>query len=92
MDLRFHSTTNPDTPFREAVTKSFVAAIRIKRAELELTQAELAEKLGVSPSILSDIKKGRRPLSLDLMQKIITFFNLQFTVTFESYGSTRPKE
>lgn len=44
---------------------SLHTAIRSRREQLNLTQAELAASLGVTKSLLSLIESGRRPLSAD---------------------------
>lgn len=40
------------------------------RARLNLTQAGLAEKLGVSPGHIGDIERGHRKLTLSLAAKL----------------------
>lgn len=40
------------------------------RKRLDLTQAKLAERLGVSPGYVADIERGHRPLTLELAAKL----------------------
>ena len=40
------------------------------RADLKLTQAEMADRLGVSNGLIGDIERGRRTVSLQLAAKI----------------------
>jgi transcriptional regulator with XRE-family HTH domain len=44
--------------------------IRVRRAELALTQDALAGLIGTSPSHLSSIEKGRRNTSIDQLERI----------------------
>jgi len=44
----------------------------------QLTQAELAEKLGIKQSPISQIESGKIQPSLDLIIKIINYFNISF--------------
>ena len=45
------------------------------RIEKNLKQRELAEKLGVATSVVSDIESGRRPPSKNMAKKLADFFN-----------------
>lgn len=44
--------------------------IKVRRVELGLTQAELAQKLSVGQSNLSYIEKGKRDVSISLLDEI----------------------
>lgn len=52
------------------------ARVRALRKSGNLTQAKLAEKLGISASYLNLIENGRRPLSADLLIKLAQSFRL----------------
>jgi len=41
-----------------------------------MTQAQLAEKVGVQPETISRLERGRRAASLSLLEKIATAFDL----------------
>lgn len=41
--------------------------VRIRRTVLELTQAELAERIGVSTSFVGHIERGSRKLSVETL-------------------------
>ncbi|PTW39764.1 MULTISPECIES: helix-turn-helix transcriptional regulator [Rhodovulum] len=51
-------------------------ALRLIRVFHDLKQVELAEKLGVSKSHISEIEKGRKSPSLDLIQRYATEFKI----------------
>jgi len=44
--------------------------IRVRRAVLEMSQSELAEKVGISQGFLSLLEQGKRSLDLDLLEQI----------------------
>jgi transcriptional regulator with XRE-family HTH domain len=50
------------------------------RKKLQLTQSEIAQKLGVTQSYFSRLEKGERPLSDKLARKAVNLFNLSPTV------------
>ncbi|MDO5381013.1 MAG: helix-turn-helix transcriptional regulator [Acidaminococcaceae bacterium] len=56
--------------YDETKLKGVGARIRNLRAEQELTQFELAEKIGVSQTHLSNIERGRVQISLKLLLRI----------------------
>lgn len=46
-------------------TFTFAMFIRASRTTLDLTQIEMAEKIGITPSSLCDIEKGRTLVSVE---------------------------
>lgn len=59
--------------FRKALGPlSFGAFLRAARASLDLTQTEMAQRLGVTKSSICDIEKGRQPVSPALASEIAT--------------------
>ena len=58
--------------------------VRRLRLDANLTEEELAEKLGVRPSEIEMIEAGEYPNpSVQLLEKIAACFNKRVTVTFE---------
>lgn len=51
-------------------------ALRLIRVFHDLKQVELSEKLGISKSHLSEIEKGVKTPSLDLIERYATTFNI----------------
>lgn len=51
-------------------------ALRLIRVFHDLKQVELAEKLGVSKSHISEIEKGTKMPSLDLIERYAQFFHI----------------
>ena len=50
--------------------------IKIRRKELRIKQAELAEKLNISNNHMSSIENGRQKLSLDIFIRICDLLNV----------------
>ena len=51
-------------------------ALRLLRVFHDLKQRELAEKLGISPSYVSELEKGNRTPSLELIMKYADVFRI----------------
>ena len=51
------------------------AAVRRTRQRADLTQAAMAERLGISPSYLALIERNRRPLSASVMLQLVEAFD-----------------
>ncbi len=56
--------------------------IKVLRAEHDLTQASLAERLGVSRQTVNAIEKGKYDPSLSLAFKLSTLFSLAIEEIF----------
>jgi predicted transcriptional regulator/transcriptional regulator with XRE-family HTH domain len=54
----------------------FGKKVRALRARLNLTQAGMAERLGISPSYLNLIEHDRRPLTTELLLRLAQHFDL----------------
>lgn len=68
-----------ESEWYKTVTKKMTPgnAVRIYRENLGLTQKTLAEKAGLNKaSYISDIEKGRRPVSKNLIKKFSEIFNV----------------
>ena len=64
-------------PLRQsAETPRFGAKVRALRRRENLSQVQLAEKLGVSPSYLNLIENNRRPLPANLLIKLAQLFGI----------------
>lgn len=51
-------------------------ALRLIRVYHDLRQVEMADKLGISKSYLSEIEKGHKKPSLDLVDKYSSIFDI----------------
>lgn len=51
-------------------------ALRLIRVFYDLTQKELAEKLGISKSYLSEIESGKKTPTLDLLNRYSKLFDI----------------
>lgn len=54
--------------------------IKTARQELELTQGELAERIGISQQVISRIEKGRSDLRLSTLEKVSSFLGEQIEI------------
>ena len=57
--------------------------IRVERAKLDITQADLAEKVNVSKQTILSIEKGKFTPSAILAMKIARYFNAKMEDIFE---------
>ena len=55
---------------REFGPLTFSKLARAARTSLDLTQTEMGKRLGISKSVVCDIEKGRREVSLRMAMKI----------------------
>lgn len=51
-------------------------ALRLIRVFHDLNQKELAEKLGISNSYLSELESGKKPATLEIIEKYSEVFNM----------------
>src|ERR1700760_1080977 len=61
----------------------FGAAIRTKRAELHISQEELADRAGLHRTYISDVERGARNLSLESIEKLAGALELSICRLFE---------
>ena len=71
---------------------SIGSRLRALRLERNLTQADMAKKLGVSPAYLNLIEKGRRAAQLPLVWKALEIFGVEVEPFMASLGETRIDE
>ncbi|MCD6010173.1 MAG: family transcriptional regulator [Flavipsychrobacter sp.] len=57
--------------------------IRVERAKLDITQADLAERVNVSKQTILSIEKGKFTPSAILAMKIARYFNVKMEDLFE---------
>ena len=63
-----------------------------RRGQLELSQAELAQRMGTSHSAISRIESGRHRTNLDTLTRIAHALDLRLVLGFEtSSASGKPK-
>jgi putative transcriptional regulator len=57
--------------------------VKVERAKLDITQADLAEKVNVSKQTILSIEKGKFTPSATLAMKIARYFNVKVEDIFE---------
>ena len=72
----------PRTAVSEVHAKVLGREIKGARLALGLTQAEVAERLGVSPSYISAVEAGRRNLTLGQLANIASAMRLGIDISF----------
>jgi ribosome-binding protein aMBF1 (putative translation factor) len=61
-----------------------------RRAELGLTQEQLAERMGTSHSAISRIESGQHATSVTTLQRLADALGVRFVMGFESGSSEHP--
>jgi transcriptional regulator with XRE-family HTH domain len=56
-------------------------AVKVRLAELDMTQADLAERVGVKPQYVSDILTGKVGKVPDAWQKILEALDLELVTS-----------
>ena len=62
------------------------------RKHLNLTQKELASKLGIDSIYLSALEIGRRPLSREMMFELSNFFDVPISYWYEDFIKEHPED
>jgi transcriptional regulator with XRE-family HTH domain len=72
-----------DARDRHLYRKLLAHRIRVRRAELDITQEELAGRIGLSQAYLSGIEQAKRNPSIDIIQQIAVALKLGPQAIFE---------
>jgi y4mF family transcriptional regulator len=51
--------------------------LKVKRAQLQLTQQQLAEKAGVGLRFVRDLEQGKQTLKLDKVNQVLQLFGYE---------------
>ena len=63
----------------------------MRRAELGLTQGQLAQRMGTSHSAISRIESGQHRASVATLERLAKALNARFVMGFESGPQGSPK-
>ena len=61
-----------------------------RRMELELTQEQLAERMGTSHSAISRIESGQHSTSVQTLQRLAVALEMRFLIGFEHGPAEKP--
>jgi len=75
---------------RATTRDQLLQTISARRRSLKLSQKQLADKLGIHQSHLSDIENGRRTLNVDRLLELFNLLGLDLIVQNRS-SPTRPE-
>lgn len=67
----------------ETLNNSLVQVLKEIRTNLELSQPELEAKLGVGSEYISKIERGKIKVSLELLRKFTTVFQIKVSTILE---------
>ncbi len=75
--------------YAESFLDTYVATqIRVLREQREMTQAQLAEKLGTKQTVISRIESANYSAwNIGTLKRLARAFNVRLHVSFETYGS-----
>ena len=71
---------NPD------ICRRFGRAIQLRRAEVGLTQEELAARAGINRTYLGDLERGARNVALRNVERLAKALDVSIASLFEKYG------
>jgi len=69
----------------EYVIKGIVKRLKTSRQERKLTQAELAERVGIEPNSLANIESGHRLFSVDLLLRLMDELDISADYILKGY-------
>lgn len=81
--IKFTKREKAAKPFNE-LSKDIGDTLRDIRKEKKLTQAQLAEKLGVSQQIISRIEKGRENVTISTLKEITKALRSNLKITIQN--------
>lgn len=66
--------------YRERNRRKIAKAVKLKRVELELTQAQLSEKAGVTRQSIANIESGDYNVSIDVLSAVMAVLGINITI------------
>ncbi|MGN1249391.1 MAG: helix-turn-helix domain-containing protein [Candidatus Spyradocola sp.] len=70
----------------------FGERVRVRRRELKITQADLAEKLETSVGYIGHMERGRRTPSLDMLMALCKVLQVTPNYLLQDYITGEPEE
>jgi ribosome-binding protein aMBF1 (putative translation factor) len=85
-----------DPEFREeyerlAPYEDLARMVIMRRAALEITQAELAARMGTTASAVSRIESGQHATNAQTLKKLADAFGIRAVIGFESGSAKKPE-
>ena len=66
--------------YRERNRRKIAKAIKLKRVELDMTQAQLAEKAGVTRQSIANIESGDYNASIDVLSSVMAVLDIKLEI------------
>jgi DNA-binding XRE family transcriptional regulator len=82
-DPSFRVTTSAGSELQNDVSSRFGRRLRQLRRERELTQSNMAKKFGIDRSFISDVERGRKSISLPMLEVIALGLRISLSELFE---------
>jgi len=87
-EMRKINMENEDLPSTDDFESGYIsypsARLRDLRARENITQKQMAEKLGIRQPQISAMEKGILPISLEMARRISKVFNISYKVFYKS--------
>lgn len=83
---RYRETQDRLRPFEE-----IARVVIMRRAQLELTQQELAERMGTTKSVISRIESGQHRASTDTLRRLAEALDGHVVIGFEFDSGHKPQ-
>lgn len=61
--------------------------LRKLRSALKLTQSRVAESVGINKDTLCRYENSNSIMSLDILEKILNYYNVSFDIFFKNYNA-----
>jgi DNA-binding XRE family transcriptional regulator len=82
-DSTFRGTGIVTAELQNDVSSRFGRRLRQLRRERELTQSNMAKKFGIDRSFISDVERGRKSISLPMLEVIALGLRISLSELFE---------
>jgi transcriptional regulator with XRE-family HTH domain len=85
MDTSVHTGATPERPYRIYNAASLGVALRDARQSAGMTQLEMAERLGVDRSYVSEMENGKETEQLRRVLSALRILGMRMTLRHESW-------
>jgi ribosome-binding protein aMBF1 (putative translation factor) len=76
---------------RNRPRRELARLVMIRRVELDISQEELAERMGTSVAVISRLERGRQNFSVTTLQRLAKALDTKLVYTFEPNDGADPE-